>query len=123
MWLQLTYLLSGRMRTHRHTPKFKFPVSDESADDQSNGLQSSSSISSDFGDVKPLSQMQMNIDNNSGDVTDDCSDKEFDKFRELSESDYALLMRECKKEYQKPKPSRQQIKLCLKRVLLTDGRR
>ena len=55
-------------------------------------------------------------DGNSGDVTDDCSDKEVNKFRQLlSESDYALLMRKCRKEYQKPKPSMQQIKTLLKK--------
>ena len=66
--------------------------------------------------MRPLSQLQMNSDGNSGDVTDDCSDKEVDKFRQLlSENDYALLMRECRKEYQKPKPLRQQIKTLLKK--------
>ena len=117
LWSHLTHLLSGRMRTQSHTHKFKLPVSNESVDDQSNGSQSSSLISSDFGDVKPLSQMQMNTDSNSGDVTDDCSEKEVEKFRQfLSESDYALLMREYRKEYQKSKPLRQQIKTLPKKI-------
>ena len=54
-WSHLTHLLSGRIRTQRHTQKFKFPVSDESADD--NGSQSSLSTNSDFSDVTPLTQM------------------------------------------------------------------
>ena len=104
-----------QMRTQRHTQKFKFPISDESADDQSNGSQSLSSISSDFSDVTPMTQMQMNT-GGSGDVTDS-SDKEVDKFRQLlPKSDYALLMRECRKEYQKQKPLRQQIKMLLKKT-------
>ena len=75
------------------------------ADDQSNSLQSSSSTNSDFSDVTPMIQMQLNTGRNSGFVTDD-SDKEVDKFRQLlPESDYALLMRECRKEYEKQKPS------------------
>ena len=91
-------------------------MSDESADDQLNGLQSSSSISLDFSDVRSLSHIWMNSDGNLGDVTDECSDKEVDKFRQLfSESDYALLMREYRKEYQRPKPLRQQIKTLLKK--------
>ena len=115
-WSHLTHLLSGRMRTQSHTQKFKFPVSDESANDQSNGLQSSSSMNSDFGDVTPMTQMWLNTDWNSGDVTDD-NEKEVDKFRQLlPKSDYALLMRQCRKEYQKQKPSRQQIKLLLKKT-------
>ena len=87
-------------------------MSDESADDQS----SLSSLSSDFSDVTPLNQMQMNTGGkNSCDVPDD-SDNEVDKFRQLLlESDYALLIKECKKEYQKLKPSRQQIKTLLKK--------
>ena len=78
-WSHLTHLLSGRMRTQRHTQKFKFPISDESADDQSNGSQSLSSISSDFSDVTPMTQMQMNT-GGSRDVVNS-SDKEVDKFR------------------------------------------
>ena len=103
------------MKTQRHTQKFKFPISDESADDQFNGSQSLSSISSDFSDVTPMTQMQMNT-GGSRDVTDS-SDKEVDKFRQLlPKSDYALLLRECRKEYQKQKPSRQQIKMLLKNM-------
>ena len=103
------------MRTQRHTQKFKFPISDESADDQSNGSQSLSSISSDFSDVTPMTQMLMNT-GGSRDVMDS-SDKEVDKFRQLlPKSDYALLMRECRKEYQKQKPLRQQIKMLLKKM-------
>ena len=81
-WSHLTHLLSGRMRTQRHTQKFKFPMSDKSANDQSNGSQSSSSINSDFSDVTPMTQMLLNTGRNSGNVTNG-SDKEVDKFRQL----------------------------------------
>ena len=114
-WSHLTHLLSGRMRTQRHTQKF--PISDKSTDDQSNGSQSSSSISSDFSDVTPMTQMHMNT-GGSRDVADS-SDKEVEKFRQLlPESDYALPMRECRKEYQKQKPLRQQIKMLLKKMFV-----
>ena len=59
--------------------------------------------------------MQLNTGRNSDNVTDD-SDKEVDKFRQfLPKSDYVLLMRECRKEYQKQKSLRQQIKILLKK--------